>query len=169
MFVSMDVTFRESEPFYGEKTDLNMLFEGLDHPSPTTDGQEGESKVTPAAVAPHATNGQPPSLTIGSPLTISAPKIGDARTISQPQGQEPPLQVYSRRRRRENAEQGENDEHGEDNYQIQQEPQMQEEEQSSQGSPSSAPMDENSSVTEGSADLPIALRKGIRAATSRPV
>jgi len=30
-------------------------------------------------------------------------------------------------------------------------------------------MDENSSVTEGSTNLPIALRKGIRAATSRPV
>jgi hypothetical protein len=30
-FVSIDVTFRESKPFYGEKTDLNMLFEELDH------------------------------------------------------------------------------------------------------------------------------------------
>jgi hypothetical protein len=30
-------------------------------------------------------------------------------------------------------------------------------------------MDENSNVTEGSIDLSIALRKGIRAATSRPV
>ena len=27
LFVSMDVTFRESEPFYGEKTDLSFMFE----------------------------------------------------------------------------------------------------------------------------------------------
>jgi hypothetical protein len=30
-FVSMDVTFREAQPFYGEPTDLSVLFEGLDH------------------------------------------------------------------------------------------------------------------------------------------
>jgi hypothetical protein len=66
MFVSMDVTFRESEPFYGEKIDLSMLFEGLDHLSPTTDGRDGESIVRLATIAPHATNGQPPSLTVGS-------------------------------------------------------------------------------------------------------
>lgn len=28
--MSMDVMFLASEPFYGEKTDLNVLFEGLD-------------------------------------------------------------------------------------------------------------------------------------------
>jgi hypothetical protein len=40
-FVSMDVTFRESEPFYGEQKDLSMLFDGLDHLSQLNDGQEG--------------------------------------------------------------------------------------------------------------------------------
>src|SRR3954465_2548277 len=33
-FVSMDVTFRESEPYYGDKTDLSSLFDiDLDSPS----------------------------------------------------------------------------------------------------------------------------------------
>jgi hypothetical protein len=44
-FVSMDVTFRESEPFYGEKTDLSILFEDLDHFPAHGTGQEGESEL----------------------------------------------------------------------------------------------------------------------------
>lgn len=38
----MDVTFRESEPFYGQPTDLSLLFAELDHLHPVEDGQEGE-------------------------------------------------------------------------------------------------------------------------------
>ena len=45
MFVSMDVTFRESEPFYGEPTDLSQLFTELDHLHSVTDGHEGEKLV----------------------------------------------------------------------------------------------------------------------------
>ena len=44
-FVSLDVTFWESEPFYGEKTDLSSIFEGLDQPTNPT-GQEGENAST---------------------------------------------------------------------------------------------------------------------------
>lgn len=44
-FVSMDVTFRESKPFYGEKTDLSVLFEDLDHFPAHGTGQEGESEL----------------------------------------------------------------------------------------------------------------------------
>ncbi|WVZ55593.1 hypothetical protein U9M48_006233 [Paspalum notatum var. saurae] len=40
----MDVTFRESEPYYGEKTDLSSLFE-LDDPSMDTDDQEGVEDI----------------------------------------------------------------------------------------------------------------------------
>jgi len=39
----MDVTFRESEPYYGEKTDLSSLFE-LNGQS-SEDGQEGEDDI----------------------------------------------------------------------------------------------------------------------------
>ena len=42
-FVSMDVTFHESKPFYGEKTDLSGLFGSLDHTQSSMTGQEGES------------------------------------------------------------------------------------------------------------------------------
>nr|CAE75905.1 OSJNBa0088I22.18 [Oryza sativa Japonica Group] len=42
-FVSMDVTFRESVPFYGERTDLSSLFVDLDNPIIDEDGQEGEN------------------------------------------------------------------------------------------------------------------------------
>jgi hypothetical protein len=40
----MDVTFRESKPYYGEKTDLSSLFE-LGDPSVNQDGREGEIGV----------------------------------------------------------------------------------------------------------------------------
>jgi len=40
----MDVTFRESEPYYGEKTNLSSLFE-IDGQSTSEDGQEGENDI----------------------------------------------------------------------------------------------------------------------------
>jgi hypothetical protein len=43
LFVSMDVTFRESEPFYGEKTDLTFLFPDLDSPTMVDVSREGEN------------------------------------------------------------------------------------------------------------------------------
>jgi hypothetical protein len=46
MFVSMDVTFRESEPFYGEQTDLSLLFAELDQLHSVQDGHEGEKVVS---------------------------------------------------------------------------------------------------------------------------
>jgi len=46
LFVSMDVTFRESEPFYGEKTDLSTLFFDLDSPSMDGDCREGENETS---------------------------------------------------------------------------------------------------------------------------
>jgi hypothetical protein len=44
--VSMDVTFRESEPFYSEPTDLSLLFTELDQLHSMEDGQEGEKAVS---------------------------------------------------------------------------------------------------------------------------
>ena len=46
LFVSMDVTFRESEPFYGEKTDLSSLFSSLDSPIIDSDHHEKESEAS---------------------------------------------------------------------------------------------------------------------------
>lgn len=42
LFVSMDVTFRESIPFYGEKTDLSFMFE-FDLNNTNEVSREGES------------------------------------------------------------------------------------------------------------------------------
>ena len=67
------------------------------------------------------------------------------------------------------AAQGENAEQGEDQNLVHKEPQIQEEEQISGDSSPSVPLNENSDAIEGSIDLPIALRKATRAATSRPV
>ncbi|WVZ50418.1 hypothetical protein U9M48_001671, partial [Paspalum notatum var. saurae] len=44
MFVSMDVTFRESIPFYGERSDLSDLFAILESPIVDEVTREGESK-----------------------------------------------------------------------------------------------------------------------------
>jgi transposase InsO family protein len=43
LFVSMDVTFRESEPFYGEKIDLSSLFSDLDSPTMIDVSREAEN------------------------------------------------------------------------------------------------------------------------------
>ena len=45
MFVSMDVTFRESVPFYGEKTDLSSLFIDLDPPNESEDSEQIEPRI----------------------------------------------------------------------------------------------------------------------------
>ena len=42
LFISMDVTFRESVPFYGEKTDLSCMFD-YDSKEPDKISQEGEN------------------------------------------------------------------------------------------------------------------------------
>ena len=45
-FCQYGVTFREGEPFYGEPTDLSLLFEELDHLHSVVDGHEGEKVVS---------------------------------------------------------------------------------------------------------------------------
>jgi hypothetical protein len=46
MFISMDITFRESEPYYGEPTDQSLLFAKLDHLHSMQDGHEGKKAVS---------------------------------------------------------------------------------------------------------------------------
>jgi len=65
LFVSMDVTFRESEPYYGEKTDLSSLFES-DNPSmgvddieellEKEDNQSRETEVITGLIPLHVSN-----------------------------------------------------------------------------------------------------------------
>jgi hypothetical protein len=58
-FVSMDMTFRESEPFYGEKTDLSLLFD-FDSHSTSDASREGESEPL------RTKEDEPPRAVVGS-------------------------------------------------------------------------------------------------------
>jgi hypothetical protein len=105
-FVSIDVTFWESNPFYGEKTDLSAIFEGLDQPLNIA-GQEGESASGSSASnnsSPHVKQ-QPPQhpMIVGS-IPLVVPELPHARSWPKP-NEEQDLRVYSRRPRIE--EQGE--------------------------------------------------------------
>jgi hypothetical protein len=65
LFVSMDVTFRESEPYCGEKTDLSSSFE-LEDPSTSMDDQQGENDdITQEKEDPKQEKEDPKSKAIG--------------------------------------------------------------------------------------------------------
>jgi len=91
MFVSMDVTFRESVPFYGEKTDLSSLFIDLDPLNGSEDSEQIEPRVE--------TKVNEKRVLVG--LIPDSVKVND--TIQEGRVQQPPternLQVYTRRRR----------------------------------------------------------------------
>jgi len=150
-FVSADVTFWESNPFYGEPTDLSILFETLDQRESAT-GQEGESagpSSSPAAISSNGQQQQP----IPVPVTTEAyndmrwPKVNEEQN----------LRVYSRRHRAdEQQQQGE-----------MQNVSSQGEDESSEGSSSESESGDTSGVSPSS--LPIALRKGTRAAATKPI
>jgi hypothetical protein len=57
----MDMTFRESEPFYGEKTDLSLLFD-FDSHSTSDASREGESELL------RTKEDEPPRAMVGSIL-----------------------------------------------------------------------------------------------------
>ncbi|VAH22706.1 unnamed protein product [Triticum turgidum subsp. durum] len=153
-FVSMDVTFRESEPFYGEKTDLSTLFEELDHSQSMQGGQEGECNLSGEC----STNGDkeqpiPTPKIVGSfiPIVVDG---AEQQRWQRPNEERNP-QVYTRRKRgveeqvheeqsKETMEQGE-----------------QSEETQATGSSSEVESYENSSTEEASPNLPIALKKEV--------
>ena len=147
-FVSMDVTFRESEPYYGEKTDLNVLFEGLDHPLSSQVGQEGENEqVAPRVVHPAS------SIIVGT-IPIAVEEQG--RRWPRPNEEQNP-QVYMRRKVQ--VEQQQTHVQGE-----QQPAHVQGETQDNDGHS----LVESNNESETTEDLPIALRKGTRAAVGKP-
>jgi hypothetical protein len=53
IFVSMDVTFRESEPYYGDKTDLSFVFEHGDMNINQDDREGGNHDVIISQIEPH--------------------------------------------------------------------------------------------------------------------
>lgn len=158
-FVSMDVTFWESNPYYGEKTDLSSLFECLDQP---VVGPEGEVVLQPQvseARGREQGRGQeevmqqarPPMVGTIPVLPLSSGE-GETETHQvqeQPEQQQgiaqKPLKVYTRRAKA-NEPQGE--QAGNENV-MQGESHIEQE--------------------DSSTEMPIALRKGTRAAAAKPV
>jgi transposase InsO family protein len=94
-FVSMDVTFRESVPFYGERTDLSSLFVDLDNPIIDEDGQEGENG---SSGTEEDTQSRSMKFVVGSiPYPVSEPI--HEKNWRRPREEEN-LQVYTRRKTR---------------------------------------------------------------------
>jgi hypothetical protein len=99
--------FHESEPFYGERTELSGLFEALDHSLTGRNGQEGESysqieqQTTVTSGVTSGVQSQPLIVgTIPIPLREGNARIGPTNPSSRRiEGKE--LQVYSRRPRNE--------------------------------------------------------------------
>nr|AAO20078.1 putative polyprotein [Oryza sativa Japonica Group] len=148
-FVSMDVTFRESVPFYGEKTDLSSLFIDLDDSTSGHDGHQMKDEI----LGPKGDE-QPKKekLVVGSiPCPMGGP-VAQEQEWRKPH-EEKNLQVYTRRTRCPVIQQVE-----EDN-------QVEEDVSREQGSLESGGEEEE--VREES-DLPIAIRKSVRSNAGKP-
>ncbi|XP_071679982.1 uncharacterized protein [Lolium perenne] len=152
-FVSMDVTFRESEPFYDGESDLSGLFQGLDH---LGDAQEGEQQQGADQEQQDGDQQQHQQF----PIVAEIPAIPGTPTPPRPVPPQRWLQnplVYSRRQvQREQVDAPEEQQdQGQGEQPIGPE---------NQGSTSVDSAEENQSQTESnnSLDLPIAIRKGIR-------
>src|SRR4051812_36200304 len=90
------VTFWESNPFYGEKTDLSAVFEGLDQPLRLA-GQEGESAQKNEVTGSSSPAGQQqPLITASIPMVV--PEVSRDRSWPKPNEEKAP-RVYSRRQR----------------------------------------------------------------------
>lgn len=153
-FVSMDVTFREAEPFYGEKTDLSALFEDLDPSKCIEDCQEGENTSNAREEEQQRTP------IVGSiPVDVEEIELPNAERWPRP-NQENNLQVYTRRKR-SMEEQVRGSKEKEISFKGEQHEKNQEPEISFGGG-------QTSDDTSTSMDLPVALRKETRGAGREP-
>ena len=93
----MDVTFRESEPFYGEPTDLSLLFSDLNHLHSVADGHEGEKAVSSVGTTNNEGQARPivGTMQVGS-LQIPMPVQDSPQVPVRDRWLQNPL-VYSRR------------------------------------------------------------------------
>jgi hypothetical protein len=147
-FVSMDMTFRESEPFYGEKTDLSSLFD-FDSPSTSDASREGESEQL------RIKKDEPSRVVTGSiPYPMSEERW-------RKPNEEENLRVYTRR-------QSQHQQHAQTNGEVE----LQGEQHQQQQIPVVVEVDAYESepcVLDDSLNLPIALRKEPRAAAGKPL
>ena len=174
-FVSMDVTFRESEPLYGEKIDLSMLFEDLDPPKSIEDGQKGENTSN---VGEEEQQRMP---IVGSiPAVVDEEIKSNAQRWPKPNEENNP-QVYTRREKFVEQQvvekqQGEGNqlqgEQPEQNQVVEKEQgegnQLQGEAEQNQEPRTSSRVGQILSNISASGELPIALRKERRGAGREP-
>ena len=172
-FVSMDVTFRESIPFYGEMTDLSYLFSDLDNPIMSEVRYEG---VNESLGMEEGDESKRTKVVIGS-IPCPMGKLPHEQNWRKPHEEEN-LQVYTRRKPRSLETQ-----------QVEQQPltidrnEMVEQHQqplvideiNDQSSYQSDPIQENtetggeeSEISGEESNLPIANRKGIRSTAGKP-
>ena len=158
----MDVTFRESIPFYGEKTDLSGLFLDLDSSDTCEVGDEENGPLVTVDAEESRRNKVITGL-IPYPVVVSEPTNVERERTSHTERN---LQVYTRRRRNPSVQPSPVSD--EDGTQVEQ-PQLVQQEQlpidDNEVDNPSAPSGEdiNSSI-----DLPIATRKGMRSTVGKP-
>jgi len=146
----MDVTFRESEPYYGEKTDLSSLFDiDLDSPSTSEASREGESEVL------RRNEDEPLSVVVDS---VPYPMVEERW---RKPNEEENLKVYTRKKSQHEHQQQQAPTEGDTQVQGEQQ------------APTCVeivelPDDTGPSTTRDSMDLAIALRKGTRARARKP-
>uniref|UniRef100_A0ACD6APZ5 Uncharacterized protein n=2 Tax=Avena sativa TaxID=4498 RepID=A0ACD6APZ5_AVESA len=166
----MDMTFRESEPFYGEKTDLSSLFD-FDSPSTIDASREGEIELVRTKEDEQST------VVVGS---IPSP-VSEERWTKP--NEEENLSVHTRRQA--TSEERWRKPNEEENLKVytRRKPQHEQQQQGptagdtqvqgEQHAPTSVEIVEltdgaGPSSTRDSMDLPIALRKGIRVGAKKP-
>jgi hypothetical protein len=162
MFVSMDVTFRESVPLYGERNDLSDLFVNLDSPCMDENSVQEESEILGDS---HNEKSKRKGVLIGS---IPCPVTTVNEPIREEGGRshaEKNLRVYTRRRKDNQIQATTScDEiaHNEDQLEIVEQQQF-----SVADNPELETGGEEAD-TSMDLDLPIALRKGVRSTAGKP-
>nr|CAD41085.2 OSJNBb0011N17.2 [Oryza sativa Japonica Group] len=147
-FVSMDVTFRESVPFYGEKTDISSLFVDLDDLTRGDHDQQKEGEILGLKENEQSKG----KIVVGEiPCAIGDPV--QEQEWRKPHEEEN-LQVYTRRMRLPTTQQVEVDDQVSDDLTHVQ--------------VSSESGGEQIEIREEESNLPIAIRKGMRSNAGKP-
>jgi len=157
MFVSMDVTFRESVPFYGEKTDLSSLFSDLDSLNMHGVGVGEENETLGKKDNEQSKRMGVIVGSIPSPVTMREPVHEESERRSHAEGN---LRVYTRRRKNlvvQSSTGGDEIANNEDQQQV-----MHQERPLVASDEVDPLLEIGGEEVDPSIDLPIAIRKGTR-------
>ncbi|RLN09608.1 retrotransposon protein, putative, unclassified [Panicum miliaceum] len=189
LFVSMDVTFRESELYYGEKSDFISLFE-LEYPSISEDDQEGENDTDIIQENEDSQSGATRIITGSIPYPLGNSNVNERQVnrdiiSTHARKEQGPHQVYTRRKKtievqpvEQQVGQPQLEEQQQEQPQLveqqQEQSQLVEQPQSSDvgvdvvGSEIDQSIETGGEMAEPSNNLPIALRKEARSTAGKP-